>query len=184
MAFLKVCRLALLAPILAAGAFSLGAAPPAAEEVKAAFICNFADFVEWPATADDHVTIGILGEDPFGQLIDEAAQARSIPEREIEVRRLESLDQAEELEILFIGASEEKNLASILARLHGTHVLTVGDLPGFAAAGGVIGMLVEDKRVRLEINVAAAQRAGLAISSRLLKLARLVEEAPPAGEEP
>jgi hypothetical protein len=177
----------LLALLLAApfGASSAGAAEPAAaEEVKAAFVCNFADFIEWPTVDDEKpetVTIGILGEDPFGHLIDEAAKARSIPERQLEVARLEDREQATGVEILFVGASEEKNLAILFEKLRGHHVLTVGDLPGFAAAGGVIGLLVEDKRVRLEINVAASQRAGLTISSRLLKLARLVEDAvPPA----
>ena len=182
-------RLAACALLLAAAAAEGAEKPRAAEEVKAAFVCNFADFVEWPADPSGPaatVTIGILGKDPFGQLIDEAASARSVPGRELEVLRLDKREAAADVEILFVGASEEEHLGDILEAVRGRHVLTVGDLPGFATRGGVIGLLVEDKRVRLEINVAAAQRAGLAISSRLLKLARLVEDAspPPAAIEP
>jgi hypothetical protein len=191
-ALLSSCRAGLALALLQAAPF--GSAPAAAEpaaaaaeEIKAAFVCNFADFIEWPTVDDQEpetVTIGILGEDPFGHLIDEAAKARSIPERQLEVARLENRDQATGVEILFVGASEEENLDAIFAKLRGHHVLTVGDLPGFAAAGGVIGLLIEDKRVRLEINIAASQRAGLTISSRLLKLARLVEDAVPPAAVP
>jgi hypothetical protein len=184
----RLFGLALLVAL--AGVAPAGAAgpPPAAEAVKAAFICNFADFVVWPAAGPaeraDTLTIGILGDDPFGRLIDDAAKARSVPDRRLEVARLESPEEAPEVEILFVAASEEKSLPAILEKLRGHPVLTVGDLPGFAAAGGVIGLLVEDKRVRLEINVAASQRAGLEISSRLLMLARLVEDALPPPAEP
>lgn len=188
--FVRAGALRIAASALLLAAAAEGAEKPrAAEEVKAAFVCNFADFVEWPPAPDSPaatVTIGILGEDPFGQLIDEAASARSVPGRKLEVLRLDKEEAAADVQILFVGASEEENLAAILEAVRGLPVLTVGDLPGFASRGGVIGLLVEDKRVRLEINVAAAHRAGLAISSRLLKLARLVEDAapPPAAIGP
>lgn len=169
----------LVAAALLAAASPLAAAPAAANEVKAAFLCNFAEFVNWPEGkgTTGTVVIGILGEDPFGPLIDEAAQARSVPAREIQVRRLERVEEAAEVQILFVSPSETERLAEILSALRYQAVLTVGDVPGFAAQGGVIGLKVEDKRVRLEVNVASATRAGLVVSSRLLNLAQLVEDA-------
>ncbi len=170
----------LVTATLLAAASPLGAAPAAANEVKAAFVCNFAEFVNWPEGKGKAgtVVIGILGEDPFGPLIDAAAEARSVPDREIQVRRLERVEEAAEVQILFVSPSETERLAEILAALRYQAVLTVGDVPGFAAQGGVIGLKVEDKRVRLEVNVASATRAGLVISSRLLNLAQLVEDLP------
>lgn len=157
--------------------------PPAAAEVKAAFICNFAEFVEWPAgKSTSPVVIGIYGEDPFGKQLDEAAAARSSAERPLEVRRVKTAEDAAAVTILFVGASAEAELAALLPGLEAAHVLTVGDLPRFAARGGVIGLLVEDKRVRLEVNAAAAERSGLVISSRLLNLARLVEDRAERGD--
>lgn len=172
----------LVALLVGAATAPPAAAAPAANEVKAAFLCNFAEFVEWPAGHRDGgpVVIGILGEDPFGELIDQAAQARSLPAGEIQIRRLASAEEAAEVEILFVSDSEADHLHKILETLRYSAVLTVGDIPDFATTGGVIGLKVEDKRVRLEINVAAATRAGLVISSRLLNLAQLVEDG--AGE--
>ena len=173
----------LVAFCLVAGAAPAAAAAPAANEVKAAFLCNFAEFVNWPEGKGSAgtVVIGILGEDPFGPLIDEAALVRSAPNRAIQVKRLASAEEAAEVQILFVSASESERLAEILESLRYEAVLTVGDLPDFAARGGVIGLKVEDKRVRLEVNVAAATRAGLVVSSRLLNLAQLVEDAPGGG---
>lgn len=176
-----------LAVVLAvAAAFAVPrslAAPPAANQVKAAFLCNFADFVQWPEghDGDGPVVIGILGEDPFGPHIDEAAESRSLPAHEIGIRRLESAEEATEVAILFISASEAAQLDSVLESLRYEAVLTVSDIPGFAAHGGIVGLKVEDKRVRLEINVGAAARAGLVVSSRLLNLATLVDDADGEG---
>lgn len=164
--------------LLAAAVASPGPTPATA--VKAAFICNFADFVRWPeAKSGQAVVIGIYGEDPFGASLDDAAAARSVAERPLEVRRVATAEEAAAVHILFIGASAENELPELLPKLAAAHVLTIGDLPHFAARGGVIGLLVEDKRVRLEINPAAAARGGLEISSRLLDLARLVEDEKP-----
>lgn len=178
-------RVLAVALTVAAAAFAVPpsfAAPPAANEVKAAFLCNFADFVQWPeGYGDGPVVIGILGEDPFGAHIDEAALSRSLPAHEIQIRRLDSAEEAAEVTILFISTSEADHLDSILESLRYEAVLTVSDIPGFAARGGIVGLKVEDKRVRLEINVGASARAGLVVSSRLLNLATLVDDAPGEG---
>lgn len=185
MAFLRGSRALLALFLLLAPGLLLtaGGLPPSADEVKAAFICNFAEFVEWPAAkTGSPVVIGIYGEDPFGRMLDEAAAARSSPDRRLEVRRVKTAEEAAAVAILFIGASAKDELAGLLPGLEAAHVLTVGDLPRFAARGGVVGLLVEDKRVRLEVNAAAAGRAGLTISSRLLNLARLVEDEAERGD--
>lgn len=170
------------AALVAVGLARVAAQPgPSAEEVKAAFLCSFSEFVEWPGPASGTITIEIIGTDPFGRRLDETARARQ-GSRAIAIRRAHQLAAAGQREIAFISASELADLDAVLAKLAGSPVLTVSDIPGFAARGGMIGFVLEDRRVRFEINLAAAERAGLRISSRLLNLARLVPDAP--GETP
>jgi hypothetical protein len=155
-------------------------APPTADAVKAAFLCSFAEFVEWPAekpgqtpAAERPVTVGVLGDDPFGSLLEETAKARG--GRPIAIVRFRSLEEVAGVQILFVSASERGALQRIVDRVGRSHVLTVSDITGFAREGGIIGFFVEEKRVQFEINVAAAEVAGVRISSRLLNLARIVD---------
>jgi len=148
-------------------------------EVKAAFLFNFAKFVAWPEgvvpAAPAPIVIGILGEDPFGAMLEDVTSSERVNGREILVRRLGPADDPRSCPILFISESEHRRLPEIFARLKGANVLTVGDVEGFTGAGGVIRLTREDSRVGLEISLAAAERAGLRISSRLLSLAHIVE---------
>jgi len=156
--------------------------PPSVNEVKAAFLCSFAEFVEWPGTANQGpVTIGILGKDPFGPLLEETAKVRALQTKALEIRRLTRMEEAARFRIVYVSASEAPRLDQVLRSLEGASVLTVSDIPRFAARGGVIGFVLEGRRVRFEINVAAAERSGLQISSRLLNLARSVQGAPKSG---
>ncbi len=98
------------------------------------------------------------------------------------VRRFAGVEALEPCQILFVSPSEDKRLAQILRRLRGASVLTVGETRDFAVRGGVIGLLVSEGRVRFEINVAAAERASLRVSSKLLRLGRIVREAGAAGD--
>jgi hypothetical protein len=146
--------------------------------VKAAFLYHFLEFVEWPAASPlppSRVTIGVLGRDPFGEVLDKAILKKVVAGRTLTVRRFTSIAALERCEILFISSSEMPRLAEILGRLKGAAVLTVGEADSFAQRGGMIGFVLEDDRVRLEINRAAAERAGLQISSKLLAVARLVK---------
>jgi len=146
-------------------------------EVKAAFLYKFANFVEWPS--DERTSplgICVLGQDPFGQALDSVVKGKSINGREFTIRRLKTRDAAGDCHILFIGASESRQLTPILTSLRGSPVLTVGDIAGFCENGGTINLVVSDKRVGLEINPTSAERAGLLLSSRLLSLARIVRE--------
>jgi hypothetical protein len=167
-------RALLLAALLAAA--SVRAAAPE-YQVKAAFLYNFARFVEWPPAALEGGTafhLCVLGEDPFGPVLADTVRGKMVHDRPVELDRPESLDEAATCHLLFVSASHAPQMPRLLAALAGRSVLTVGDTPGFAADGGMIGMDVESSKVRFDVNAQAAQRANLRISSQLLKLATRV----------
>ncbi len=159
--------------------------------IKAGFIYNFAKFVEWPAAAfaqpDSPIVIGILGTDPFGSLIDRIVENKKIGARGFVVKRLKwgtDLKDLKECKILFVGASEKAHLDDLVQIVKSLPILTVGETPGFAERGGVIRFVLEDNRVRFEINVEAARQADLTISSRLLTLAKIIQQAPADTRKP
>jgi len=158
-------------------------APPSEYQVKAAFLYNFGRFVEWPPQPrpPSAFTICVLGQDPFGPVLDELIKGKTIQDLKVVVRRLERVEDAGDCRILFISSSEDVRLAHILATLHGRSVLTVGEAERFAHRGGMINFRLEGAKVRFEINPDAAGQAGLTISSQLLKLARIVHESPQSG---
>jgi hypothetical protein len=177
--------LAAVGALVLASTPSLDSAPrdPLPEyPVKAAFLYHFVEFVEWPRASPlpaATVTIGVLGRDPFGDVLDKAVLEKMVAGRTLTIRRFDSLKALEPCEILFISSSETPRLPEILARFEGSAVLTVGEGDRFARHGGMIGFLVEDNRVRLEVNRSAVEKAGLRVSSKLLAVARLVK---PDGE--
>jgi hypothetical protein len=139
-------------------------------QVKAAFLFNFARFVEWPAdafpSADSALQICVLGQDPFGRDFEQVIVDKTVNGHRIEIAHPDGVPQARACQILFITA--------ILLGLKGSNVLTVGDAPGFAILGGVINFVLDDGRVRFEINLKAAELAHLKISARLLTVAKVV----------
>ena len=146
-------------------------------EVKAAFLYNFAKFVEWPTDAfsspSEPLTLGVLDTDPFGDTL-KILEDKSAGGRRINIKRFDSVQQLDRCHILFISNSEKGNLPQILTLIKKWNVLTVGEMKGFAEAGGVINFILIDKKIRFEINADAARRAGLKISSQLLKVAKIV----------
>jgi hypothetical protein len=123
--------------------------------------------------------IGILGTDPFGTIIDKIVQDKKIGTRGFVVKRLKwgtDLKELKECKILFVGASEKAHMDELVQIVRGLPILTVGETPGFADRGGVIRFVLEDNRVRFEVNVLAARQADLTISSRLLTLARIIQQ--------
>jgi hypothetical protein len=142
--------------------------------VKAAFLYNFSRFVTWPVPPGQPFVVGVLGENPFGDALESIA-GKPVGGDRLAVRLLQSAEEIGACRILFVAASEERRLPEILRRTALLPVLTVSDMERFAQRGGIIGLRTVDNRIRLEINAAAAQRAGLAISSQLLRLATLVE---------
>ncbi len=145
-------------------------------QVKAAFLFNFAKFVEWPtdafASADAPLQICVLGQDPFDRDFERGIEEKTVSGHPIEIVHPSGLPQAKACQILFVAASEGPHLQEILRGLKRTSVLTVGDAAGFARMGGMINFVLEDSRVRFEINVQAAERAHLKLSARLLTVAK------------
>lgn len=150
-------------------------------QIKAAFLFNFAQFVEWPATAFTNAAepfcIGILGNDPFGAALDETVQGETINNRKIIIERSQRIEDLKNCQMIFISKSEKEHLAEILSQLDSQSVLTVSEFEGFAKRGGGINFYLEKDKVRFEINSTIAQRNGLKISSQLLSLAKIVNPA-------
>jgi hypothetical protein len=148
---------------------------PSEYEVKAAFLFNFSKFVEWPegtfASAADRITICVLGQDPFGTLLDDAVRDKRVNGREIAVQKTASVSRVAGCHIVFIASSEQGRLDEILARLADHPLLTVTDSESGAERGAIIELTVDDKRVRFEVNLNAVRRARLKLSSQLLKVA-------------
>jgi hypothetical protein len=154
---------------------------PTEYEVEAAYLSNFGRFVEWPqkpGTNADPFNICVYGPDPFGPLLDAALKGESIGNSPMAPKRLPALEDLASCRILFVSMSRENQLAAILAASQAANILTVSDIAGFARRGGMIEFVLEGNRVRFEINMASAQRAGLTLSSQLLKLAVAVRRAP------
>ena len=152
---------------------------PSEYQIKAAYLYYLSTFVDWPPATfshkDDALVIGVLGEDPFGDILDDTIRGKAVNSKRLVVKRMDSIKEARGCHILFVSSSEQDNLSYILKALDGVAVLTVGDVDEFASRGGQIGFRTEGKKVRFDINVAAAERAGLKISAQLMKLGRIVE---------
>jgi hypothetical protein len=143
-------------------------------QVKAAFILNFAKFVDWPLDAfgDGGVlVVGVIGDDPFGGALDQL-NGYTANGRRLRTKRLRWGDNLRACQILFISASEVRNLEKILESIRGTSVLTIGETPKFNRSGGMIRFVIQNNKVRFEINAAAAEQARLRISSKLLALSK------------
>ncbi len=149
-------------------------------QVKAAFLYNFAKFVEWPVSAFPDETapfiIGVLGEDPFGKDLDQITEGKIVQGRRIIVRRFYDTSGLAVCQILFISSSERPYLKEIFKALERTNVLTVGEMDGFAQSGGGINFFLLENKIRFEINTAVTERSGLKVSSKFLNLARIVKK--------
>jgi hypothetical protein len=151
---------------------------PSEYQVEAAFLYYFAKFVVWPAEAfpqqNSPITIGILGEDPFGDALETTVHNKTIDNHPFRIVHLDmkSLPEASRCQILFICPSEKRRLSEILAAVKNSSVLTVSKMDKFIQSGGMINFWLEDKKVRFEINDEPARRAGLKISAKLLNLSR------------
>jgi hypothetical protein len=156
-------------------------AKPTDYDVKAAYLYNFGRFVEWPAqitTApkSGHFTVCVLGQDPFGPSLDNTLAGETIGGKSIVAKRISSPQESDDCHIIFLGSTEGSRLKKIVAELDKKAILTVSDMPQFVQLGGMIQFVPEGKRVRFEVNLAATQRAGLTLSSELLKVATTVRK--------
>jgi hypothetical protein len=151
-------------------------------QVKAAFLLNFLQFIQWPASAfadaSTSISVGILGDDPFGQDLEKTFDGESIQNRRIVVKRSRRIEDLNACHLIFVSKSEGDRVPGIITSLNDRAVVTVGETDGFARIGGIINFFMDGKRVRFEINADAAQRKGIKIHSQLLARARIIG-APP-----
>jgi hypothetical protein len=151
-------------------------------EIKAAYLYNFSKFVEWPPQAlppsQNKLTFCILGDSPF-ESFSNTLRDRKVGGRIIVVKHAEKVEVAAECNVLFVSASEQAEVYHHLSALQGRAILTVGETRGFARSGGIIEFFLQEKRVRFRINIDAAARVGLTLSSHLLELADIIREHPP-----
>lgn len=173
-------RLALVALLAAPGAVQPKVA--AEYDVKAAFLYNFTKFVEWPATAfpDNSFRLCVLGDDPFGKSLRDLA-GEEVAGRKLTVVGKGEIHKPVGCHVLFISRSERGRLSAVLSEVRGHPVLTVADTQGFLDQGGVINFTLQGSKVRFEINQQAAERAGIKISSKLMRLATRVKGGPGQG---
>jgi hypothetical protein len=148
-------------------------------ELKAAFLFNFAQFVEWPPSAfsktNAPLVIGILGGDPFGKAIDDITKGESVRGHPLQVKRCRNVNDISDCHILFINRSEDGRLQRVLRRAGTSPTLTVSDIDKFAERGGMIRLMMSGNKVRFAINQEQAKEAGLQLSSKLLRLADITQ---------
>lgn len=169
----------LLAGILAAGlsvhAQGLYTRNATEYEVKAAFLYNFAKFVTWPSVrndvSDSSFVIGILGKDPFGNVIEQVMGNKTVLGKQIQIIRYQTINQLQYCHILFISDSEKGHIRSVLKSVSGQPILTVSDMDDFVETGGMIRLYVDNNKIRFEINVHVSEQAHLKLSSKMLHLA-------------
>lgn len=189
------CRCGWIRPTLAvwllllAGAADFFSPAAAAQEltapeyqVKAVFLYNFAKLTEWPTNAfpgtNTTFTIGVVGKDPFGTNLETVIRGKTVTGRAIVIARFATVNEIEACQLLFIPRSENGRLPATLAALADRPVLTVGDAPDFTRHGGIIGLVKARDEIHFEINRVAAAQAGLKLSSKLLRLAEIVQPDP------
>lgn len=175
---LLCCTTALF--VVSIGFVDSGRAQVQVEEyrVKAAFLFHFVQLVDWPAGAlgdeKSPLTVCTVGKDPFRGDLETTFEGKLIGARSLRVQHLKSGQEVQGCQILFIGSGEGVQIPPIIAGLKDGAVLTVGETDDFVKQGGMIGFCMDNNKVRFDINVKAAERAKLKISSRLLLLAKNV----------
>ena len=175
--FIRATAILVLGGLLLTGAGRLHAqeSQPSEYQLKAAFLYNFAKFVDWPSEAlpqnNSPFIIGILGENPFDDDLKKIVAGKKISDHPISVVKLSTVAEATKCHILFISSSEKSRLMDIFESLHGTPILTVGETEQFTESGGMVNFIREANKIHFQINDDAAKVSRLKISSKLLSLA-------------
>jgi hypothetical protein len=180
------CSLALVITwiLIAAPCLHAQKSGPTENEIKSAYLYNFGKFVKWPPKATsvaEFFTICVLGDDTFGSTLETTIARESINGKRVLVKRLAKPQETTNCHILFISSSQQSRLKEILTELESTSVLTVSDMPEFTRRGGMIQFVVEENKVRFEVNLTSAERTGLTLSSQLLKVAISVKRSTQPG---
>jgi hypothetical protein len=148
-------------------------------DLKAVLLYHFTQFVDWPDTAfaspDAPLVIGLLGRDPFGNVLDTLVAKETRGNRRIVVERIRHVEAAAHCQILFINVGDSRELPPIFNFLRGRPILTVGDVEDFAVRGGMIRFMKNpEEKITVRVNLDAAKAGGLTISARLLHVAEIV----------
>ena len=150
--------------------------------LKAVFLFNFAQFTGWPTNAfekaDSPLVIGVLGDDPFGALLDDAVRGEIVNGRKFVVERYRRVEDIQTCHILFISQSEARRLDKIVSALKAKPVLTVSEIADSASNGVCVRFMTENNKIHLRINMDSLQAARLTVSSKLLRVAELVTTPP------
>lgn len=174
-ALLAMVVLEIVAPQARAGA-------PSEYELKAVFLLNFARFNTWPASAlppgDAPLVVGVLGIDPFGHDLEAAFQGEQVAGHSLQIRHFSRGDDYWNCHLLFISRSEAAHLTQIFSALRGKHVLTVSDIDEFIYKDGMIGMLLEQNRVKVQVNYDKTRSEELELSAKLLKMSFVLRNNP------
>ncbi len=160
--------------LLAGAGLDAQAAKPLDYEVKAAYLFNFSRFVTWPPPTPaqgDMFSVCVLGRNPFGSALKDTLAGENVDGRAVVAKAIKKVEEALACRILFVSGSEKSKMPAILESLGDARILTVSDAPGFTARGGMIQFVNEGRNVRFEVNLTAAERAGLALSADLLRVA-------------
>jgi hypothetical protein len=148
--------------------------------IKAAYLLNFARLIEWPRDAFDSanspMTIGVIGADPFGQALELTVEGKKVNNRGVAVKRLQWGQDFRHCQILFISSTDSHRIGEVTSRVGSLPILIVGEADDLARRGATISFKIDDQRVRFDVNVEAAKRARLTISSQVLRVARIVRE--------
>ncbi|MEO8173684.1 MAG: YfiR family protein [Sediminibacterium sp.] len=153
------------------------AQPSLEYQLKAVFLFNFTQFVEWPTgsfeTDQSPLVIGILGENPFGTYLDETVKGELIKGHPVVIRYYKNVADVQSCHLLFINITESDKRKEAIEALKGKNILTVSDAPDFAAQGGMIRFFTLQNKIKLQINLEACRESKLVLSSKLLKLAEI-----------
>ena len=148
-------------------------------QVKAAFLYNFAKFVVWPSStpgSSSVIAICVLGQNPFGRVLEDTVSGKTVDGKAFVVRRVSGGKAAALCQILFVSASERARYGAILGELRTGGVLTVGETEGFIEEGGIVNLKLDGGKIQIQINITAADQAGVRISSKLLSLAQIIRK--------
>lgn len=174
----RVCFVLFLLPLTAGNVLQIQTLTPQEYQIRAVFLFNFTQFIEWPQNAflneNSPMVIGVLGQDPFGNVLEETIRGEEMNGHPLVVQRFSKVEEIEVCHILYVNVSKSDQLKHVFESLKNKNVLTVGDINNFSKQGGMIRFFTENSKTRIRINLESTKEADLTISSKLLRLAEIV----------
>ena len=173
-------RFVIAMPLFFSTTFLLHQGSPSPEyQLKAVFLFNFTQFIEWPANsfsfAQAPMVIGILGNDPFGSYLKETVSEEKSFGHQLLIQHYSNIEEVGACQVLFVNLAETKKTEQVITKLKGRNILTVSDSPDFLRLGGMIRFITKDNKIKLQINLGATDTANLVVSSKLLRLMEIFD---------